>query len=158
VTGGLDGYAEGMVRRRVVRGLAIVLLMLCVGAWVGSYFRGIKFQVRHRNEIGIYLVNGRIGMAHYRGASREGWQLDTFDCRTNHWSDWDKSGLWHAVGFCVARQSNPTWLVTVPYWFVTLLAGGWLVLAWRISRPTGHRGFPVEPTAARGQVETGKPG
>ncbi len=143
-----------MMRRWIIRGLALALLTLCVVAWVGSYCRPLYIEqnVGGRSK-SFFWAEGRVGYFFNSGLMGPwpGWKslfdrgLIGFD--SSFWFTWDSQGSWHILGFC-SGGTKDRWWCTIPLWFpavvVALVPMLWLV--WRKTRSKYNgRGFPVEP-------------
>jgi hypothetical protein len=137
-----------MVRRWIIRSLALLLLTLCVGAWVGSYWRGIDIRRCWKDVDIVGLDYGRISYAHfYIIPSDPGWHFVLQSSNSNVWEVWDSTPGLHGLGFC-HFTTDRMYAVTIPLWFPTLLSAALLWLVWRKTKPrTMGQGFPVEPTA-----------
>jgi hypothetical protein len=138
-----------MVRKWIIRGLAVALLAVCVVAWVGSYFwcgqstlaRGRHLWVGSILWGTVSLEDLSLGpnsdasawMVYLRPAdhavSREAYAACDF-----RFAGFGYRGGWGSGGGAAM----------VPMWFVTLVAGGGAWWMWRRTRGTGGRGFPVE--------------
>ncbi len=146
-----------MMRRWLIRALALALLTLCVGAWVGSYWR--LFEVDYSSgkvSRNLIILCGRIRFARQLSA-REGWTCDSewvwrsdtlkeddsmrqeYPLTQYHWAG---LALWTGM---VGPPDGKGCLVHIPLWFPTLLSALLLWLVWRKTRPKYNgRGFPVE--------------
>jgi hypothetical protein len=142
-----------MVRRWIIRGLALALLTLCVTAWIGSYFEIETVFYESKTEIWwASVAGGELELTHQHhgpGGSRKLMvphaPYDTIarDGTRNAY----RNTPYHLLGFAWQPRTapNPVQGVMIPLWFPTTLAAGFLWLIWRKTRPqyTGQ-GFPVE--------------
>jgi hypothetical protein len=151
-----------MIRRWLIRGLALTLLTLCVVAWVGSYFQQHWFGRYAWDRYSIcVLAYGSIIWDKYDLKHVE----NPMEIRPwRPWSDWlppelDFTPWGHrapknwTLGFAyMPWDIRGEWNATVPLWFPTLLSALLLWFVWRKTRPAYNgRGFPVE-VAANGKV------
>jgi hypothetical protein len=155
-----------MVRRWVIRGVATVLLTLCVGAWVGSYMRSIPIYDDGRGYIAC-LDGGEFdfGWLDQRPSARNGWVPNPDRNSQEAFIQVVKPSEYHFVIGTVYCDAT-SYSLTVPLWFPTLLSSLLLWLVWRKTRPKyGGRGFPVEvagkgagssPSAAEGGERAGE--
>jgi hypothetical protein len=140
-----------MLRRWIIRSLAVALLTLCAAAWAGSYSE--RIDVVWGSQTAFWkasLERAEFRFVYYRLGFTPGWEL-------GHWrydaaqdammrSGYERTP-YHALGF--AWQWDPAaelqLLVMIPLWFPTLLSAGCLWLVWRKTRPKySGKGFPVE--------------
>jgi hypothetical protein len=145
-----------MVGRRIIRGLGIALLTLCVAAWVGSYF-GFSY-VRYVSNTRCWwssLDGGGLDLIYeYHGTDGpRGW-LAEYGPYPATWLSAKQqrhdSIAYHLLGFAWQPRTGPDgWqYMLIPLWFPTTLAAGFLWLAWRKTRPKYNgKGFPVEVDA-----------
>ena len=125
-----------MLRRSIIRGLAIALLTLCVTAWVGSYCRIISLDHGLSPDRIVMEINrGRFVLDWSALFLSGNWQVTVGETDVN-----PQPGL---LGFFLCGVG-----FFMPLWFPTTLSAGLLWLVWRKTRPkyTG-KGFPVEPAA-----------
>ena len=138
-----------MMRRWLIRALALALLTLGVVAWVGSYYYWPRIAFADKSWDRIFFVSGRLGLGHDRPSVEPfiGWHFDCPPKVVNDlWPDADATSTWHGFGFSwFYRQHN--WYITFPLWFPTLLSTLLLWFVWRKTKAKYNgRGFPVEPT------------
>jgi hypothetical protein len=141
-----------MVRKWIIRSLAMSLLTLCVVAWVGSWWKWIGFQYGH-GDCALFILKVECGTVEVanrnltyiaafewglRPAECEAHQNVLQGCRHRVFgfaSDTD-TGAWHDKEFFM------------PFWFPTLLSALLLRVLWRKTRPKySGKSFPVEPAA-----------
>jgi hypothetical protein len=143
-TKGEWGMMGGMVRRWVIRVLTILLLALCLGAGVASYWRFITIAYASESISTLGVGWGRLSFIH--AASRPakmgpGWSLDHASVYSGSWARWDERADGKFVGFSYHRFSDG-FDGTVPLWFPTLVLA---LLTWFIWRKTRAKvsGNPV---------------
>jgi hypothetical protein len=137
-----------MVRRWLIRGLALALLTLCVVVWVGSYFASLSMSLGPRGwRIDPWIDSGSAGcedMYNPRyGTIEPYWKIRPPDFMSieQDYSD----ATHHVAGFAYHRFSTGLRRIIFPIWFPTLLSALLLWLVWRKTRPACNgRGFPVE--------------
>jgi hypothetical protein len=147
-----------MIRRWIIRGLAVALLMMCVVAWGGSYFRWV--QVGFVNDGHYWAGNVHYGEMFFDDEmmfnAGPGWywihelrEADVVMAKALHSAV--KSDF---LGFAY-RSGSPfasIGIVIVPLWFVTLMAGVVVWVVWRKTRPKfSGKGFPVEVGGREGE-------
>ena len=138
-----------MIRRWLIRALALALLTLCVVAWVGSYWRDVLVYFYWKNTIVIDVdINwGRVrGTLEPTGGSvpHAPWGWDTI--RASNWHVRDSFVDYKCLGFAWTYKSQFGYTqAMVPLWFPTLLAASLLWFVWRKTpaKPETQRGFPV---------------
>jgi hypothetical protein len=145
-----------MVRRWLIRGLALTLLTLSAVAWVGSYFEGVQ---RANNYWGyatdFTLGNGSADiwveqMAGHGLIIYVGWMYgrsDKYDMRAEYEHlDCKYFGFGVTLPALHPHEKNPEyWSVFFPLWFPTLLSALFLWLVWRNTRPRYNgKGFPIQ--------------
>lgn len=137
-------YITPMIRRWLIRSLALLLLTLCVVAWVGSYWHAI--EIDHDDETSISLIMGKGRAAFFLAYPSDkppswhpGWRLPTYPIDVINWS-----GDSDVIGFRF-HHSRRGWSLMIPLYFPTLLSAFLLWLVWRKTRakPIGGA-FPVE--------------
>jgi hypothetical protein len=146
-----------MVGRWIVRGLALTLLVMCVAAWVGSYWEAGIVERDLRDGIRYLVLEG--GAVTYVG---DALFIEANDTVAWKWrSRRTDMGLlsavysrldWRFAGFAAGRYPVPEGhrIVVVPLWCVVLPAAGLLWWVWRKTRPRFNgRGFPVEPVGGK---------
>ena len=141
-----------MFRRWLIRSLFIALWVICITAWVGSYWRGAFFQCWRMALTDVFLLDGRLAIIRDDSLTpgEFGWKFVSPYTRSQagfDWPQWDSHSTYHCVGFSWHR---PSWgmYASVPLWFPTLLSGGVFWFVWRKSRVKGiGSGFPIEPIA-----------
>lgn len=155
-----------MMRRWLIRGLALTLLTLCALAWVGSYFQRAYIQYAGQNCYYLDVESGTIRFS----LSDDGFGAGRWDW--NYLSPWKylspyrqqfqgayQRAKYHFAGFAFSRYHiTPLflsgWFMDVPLYFPTLLSTLLLWLVWRKTRPKYNgRGFPVE-AAGKGATKS----
>jgi hypothetical protein len=140
-----------MMRRWIIRGLALTLLTLCVVAWVGSYFETVTWTyLGPVHYIGIGVDSGLVEfldvMPHPIPATmtpKTGWDWAYHLPSNPRILKADHSLL--GFGYEAPPGAAPGWAVWIPMWFPTVLSALLLWLVWRKTRPAYNgRGFPVE--------------
>jgi hypothetical protein len=141
-----------MIRRWLIRALALTLLTLCAVAWVGSYSKMVGYNYAAKNWYSVIWANGRVSFA-VVDAAKPGFNVkpppkgSSFTIRAPSALYWDYYGRlaeYQFVGF-VAHRGYDSYII-IPLWFPTLLSAALLWLVWRKTRPNYNgRGFPVEP-------------
>lgn len=160
-----------MIRRWLIRSPFIALAVICVVVWVTSYWRagdvgryGLSAYRAGYNHGRVFLDrlslhnDGKFFMdyGYYSPPSSSRVHLTVLDSEGD-WQGVDRRARYAAFGFSVVHDAVKDvydfWIVTIPLWFLSLLATLLLMLVWRKTRPkyTGT-GFPVEPTAAKGHT------
>ena len=140
-----------MMRRWVIRSMLILLLAMCVTAWVGSYW-ALGISHYGRTWDGVLLEDGRIGIVQFNSIFNfngvPGWDWGKHR-GVMDWTIWDKNRDTYAALKFSYSSSVIHWGVTFPLWFPTLLAALLLWFIWRKTKakPIGGA-FPVEPTKA----------
>jgi hypothetical protein len=148
-----------MLRRWIIRSLAIALLTLCVTAWVGSYFEGV--EVRYSSAPHHYSLMLGAGEL-FTWDQFNGWSAPPgfgppqwfeghgqFDARMRAGVQrLYKAIPYHLLGFAWQPYRAPPdadQRMMIPLWFPTTLSAAFLCLAWRKTRPKHTaKGFPVE--------------
>jgi hypothetical protein len=146
-----------MIRRRLIRGLAILLVVACAAAWVRSYHSAAFIILKTRDSVLRFeSLRGKICLAHHKNYLHEpGWQFgdDDSDFRRYfpQFETEDRSHVLRASGFSYGRfffrggEPNMYAGFGVPYWFINsfgILIG---LLVWRKTRtPNPATAFPVE--------------
>jgi hypothetical protein len=141
-----------MVRRWLIRGLALTLLTLCVVAWVGSYFQRGAVHLHGGDHIRMLgLECGAIG---YVDDDMEigipyAWQWFHGPNNFQQFRQVYQHTFYHFIGFAYdPKKLDLTTIVIIPLWFPTVLSALLLWLVWRKTRPAYNgRGFPVEVAA-----------
>jgi hypothetical protein len=145
-----------MIRRLIVRGLAVTLLAVCVVAWVGSYFRWGK--IRRFQGLDMWHLEVCNGVVHFGDIYMLDAMPVVWDWRMRQ-PDRDVVRMWYSgcdfggAGFAYVRMKGISTMgrVVVPLWFPTVLAAGAVCLLWRRTRGPGEgSGFPVEFDAKKG--------
>ena len=144
-----------MFRCRLIRGFALLLLTLCVVAWLGSYWRhatvcyAVKGVTRQLFIQSGYLIftNEVIDVPQ---RSRWVWKLESADTKGTHESYVIIEH--HIAGFAYwyqdMRWDGPAWCIWAPFWFPTFLSTLLLWFVWRKTHSKYNgKGFPIEPTA-----------
>jgi hypothetical protein len=128
-----------MFLRRFIRVVGLALLMLCIVAWMGSFWKAFYINCWHGDVIlSIIKVNrGRIGIS---------WLDWTWIDWSWNWGmgfgrpdEWGTSGF---IGFSILKYGIIEHGIVVPIWFPTILFALLLWFLWRKSRAR-PRGFPV---------------
>jgi hypothetical protein len=148
-----------MIRRWLIRGLALTLLTLCVVAWAASYWQcvqttvyaaGSRVYVTCQVEAGTILIVEFVGVP----ARRWNWSWQRFAVNLKGVQSVYNGIEYHGAGFAY-YPSTATWPETglmFPLWFPTLLSALLLWLVWRKTRPAYNgQGFPVEVGGAAGK-------
>ena len=147
-----------MKKRWLIRGLALLLLTLCVGAWVGSYWRAALAVHLERDTPSvlvvaddgwIYCARKRVG---YSGAPR--WEMVFFSTQdAAPFGDQGAQTQYRFAGFSINTAAG-CWEMIVPFYFPTFLSALLLWFVWRKTRAKAiGRAFPVEVAVA---TETGE--
>lgn len=141
-----------MVRRWLIRSFFIALCVVCVGAWVGSYFAQVGVAKVGRDHDRRFLLGSGsfifIDIIH-PAYSPSAWRWDYAPPRRNLGPDNPNEHSF--VGFVYLPLSAvgfglDAWAVGVPMWCPTLVCALVLWLVWRKTRPKyAGRAFPVEP-------------
>ena len=119
--------------RGCFRLLGLVMLILCILAWIGSYWRGFFIGFGRIDPLGgwytplLAIANGRIAL------NWPNWSGD-LDIGFAIPSKWRTTGF---IGFYIENR-----YITVPLWFLTMLSALILCFLWRKSRAMA-KGFPV---------------
>ena len=138
-----------MIRRWLIRGLALTLLALCIVAWAGSYGRGA--YIRHESDgwqEWAELETGGMGFEWCRvsGPVQFHWLWGTMSIEPDFWMVWGEDDICGWTGFHLMNRENQK-SVVIPLWFPTLLSAALGLFVWRKTRPKYNgKGFPVEPT------------
>jgi hypothetical protein len=146
-----------MLRRWIIRGIAIAVLTLCVAAWVGSYFRWVA--VCYGRDTHSWWLRQACGKLFFNDQYRppgypNEWYMQYGRCdaynRDQTRGIYEKSA-YHLMGFAwepPASRELSQWIM-IPLWFPTTLSAGLLWPVWRKTRPKYKgKGFPVEPGGA----------
>jgi hypothetical protein len=152
-----------MVRRWLIRGLALTLLTLCVGAWAGSYFEYEAIDYEGATRCGFTLLEAgelQLFFGDYAPWAQQGWDVWHGRCDSKLRAEilsLYKSTQYHLLGFAwqPRRPTERGQRVMIPLWFPTLLSALLLWLVWRKTRPAYNgRGFPVEVGGRAGKEAT----
>ena len=142
-------YTAPMFCRWLIRGLALMLLTLCVGAWVGSYWRAI----------GIAYSGTERCLVLDEGNGKAVFGVEFLPPGVPLWPGWHflrkvyldagyDNSPYHLMGFAFQKRVDSTiigrtsvWWVWVPLYFPTLLSALLLWFVWRKTRakPIGGR-------------------
>jgi hypothetical protein len=136
-----------MIRRWVIRGLALTLLTLCVVAWVGSYWWDYRVEHCHPSRVvALEAIEGELFFVTEQGSIRP--QFLRFYVHSAFGGRWDHQEAHHFMGFALQNDWPSRCDVWVPLWFPTLLSTLLLWFVWRKTRamPIGGA-FPIEVTA-----------
>ena len=147
-----------MNRRWIIRGLALMLLAVCVVVWMGSYrwaALAIYEPVADR-ELILAVECGsvcswewvRLSNSGYGPMMKTGWRWQFGRTNPANFKDFYSDTDYHFAGFACDPVKGRNWTVIIPLWFPTLLSTLLLWLAWRKIRPK-PQGFPVEVVAAK---------
>jgi hypothetical protein len=137
-----------MLRRWLIRGLALTFLALCVFAWAASYWFQIRVIHRSKTESGLGISSGRLYFYHLPPPLfylDTGWSL--FSQRSPEgWFEWDtKTADAAFLGFGVLRAKD-YFGITLPLWFPAFFLAFSFLFIWRLTRPKPiGRHFPVKP-------------
>ena len=143
-----------MLRRWLIRALALTLLTLCVAAWVGSYWQWAGIN-RHYHGYRV-AVNCGAGLIYSQVLDHEpfvmsewGWghgvPFPEYIRTTTAGEEYGFAGFGYQF---TPGATHDSWDMKVPLWAPVLLAAGLLWLLWRKTRPPYHgKGFPIEPAA-----------
>ena len=155
-----------MIRRWLIRGLALTLLTLCVGAWVGSYWRAVTIERRNSSGVQAAIIEwGAVGIVSIDGKIDPQWHWNVNPARKSlshvsywrwYWSMGNGNTLFLFLGFHYNRHhgfgqggrlENDV-SITMPLWFLALHSALLLWLVWgrATAKPVGGA-FPVEATA-----------
>jgi len=137
-----------MFRRWLIRISGIVLALLCIVTWGGSYWRTISVNYDGHIHYMVTTANGRLGIhrTDTRNLPADGWSFHYRPTEAFALVNWDNFTKYHSLGFCF--HFDPSLLfATIPLWYLTLLTIPWLWFVWRKTHPKlAGRGFPIEPT------------
>jgi hypothetical protein len=140
-----------MVWRWVFRGLAFLLLAVCVAAWVGSYFKTAALsKTEGRYYWVVWLQCGELGVGEDVGPRREEsrWAvrfLDSVPASQTFYAGCEHRWLGFAYRAGAPTPRDWSRYYFVPLYVPTVLAAGVLWLAWRRTRAKHcGKGFPVE--------------
>ena len=153
-----------MVRRWLIRSLALTVLTLCVTVWVGSYWLTAFVTYSHTSSVQIVVNYGKCSYDYASSHSvveETDWQVRVrpiaFDIMSASGEDkfLDKY-TWKFLGFKYFHINSP-WTdvsITIPLYFPSLLAALGLWFVWRKTGPI-RAGFPIEPALASKAVPSG---
>ena len=141
-----------MIRRWIIRGLALTLLMLCVAAWVGSYFKAA--ETRLFGNI-LTFQSGSVTLIYYvHWANFD--SADTWDCSFepldavlpvyNFYSECRYHFLW--IAYSPLNGDMGLRFFIAPMRFHSVLSALLLWFVWRKTKPkvlAACGAFPVEP-------------
>lgn len=141
-----------MVRRWLIRSFFIALCVLCVGAWMGSYFQAVFVHYFARTHV---LTWGAYdGFLDFADQDSPVFSSATWTWRhiaTDHKEAQEeyRASPYHFAGFAYNNHTVGTqyWSVQVPLWFLTFISALLHWFVWRKTRPR-MAGFPVEPAKA----------
>jgi hypothetical protein len=128
--------------------MAMGLVMLCVAAWVGSYFYSpALYFFTGSHEVTLEPGGGSMSFC----LSDNGWpvdiQLHMQPYSSQLWQDWNAQAEYHCGGFAYFPYTKlrSSWEIHIPFYFTTLLSAMLLWLIWRKTRAKYNgKGFPVE--------------
>jgi hypothetical protein len=132
-----------MLRRWLIFGLALMLLMLCLAAWGGSYWRLIGVSHTGKTFLAFALNSGRV-LINWGSGLRNALGWDFVNADAFSWDAMDKFSKFSWLGF--SSGNNTGWpYFTIPLWFPSLLSLFFLWFTWRKTRrkSTG-KAFPIE--------------
>jgi len=148
-----------MVRRWLIRGLFMLLCILCVAAWVGSYFESAYVQyiggermVAVRAECDSLFLS----VSNDPGYVTNKWDSGLAPAEHSLIQAWYRDTDFHSMGFAYRRilGATPAWQVWVPLWFPAFLCGLLTWFAWRKARVKRVGGaFPVEFAKGSGDAD-----
>jgi hypothetical protein len=136
-----------MVRRRVIRGLALMPLTFCVAAWLESYRCQYTATYAHHPFAVRFIFNyGSITFSALDAWNRgpEPLVLERGEPSRLYARSVYAETAHHGIGF--AYEFAPHYLfVVIPLWFPTVVAASLLGLIWRKRRPQYNgKGFPIQ--------------
>ena len=149
----------GMLGRWIWRGMKVSVVAVCVTAWVGSYWylvmawhtpdgrNGVCASVEYGTVVVSSPIqrgsafNVRLWQGRGRLVDAHAWPISW-----PTYSKWYWMCEWHGAGFAVGWGiPDKGWMVMVPLWFITGVAGLVLVWVWRRTRSVRvGRAVPVE--------------
>lgn len=142
-----------MWRRWIIRGLFVGLLVVCAGAWVRSqrHFDGV-FGTWGKNAMNVRSGSGKLCVSVGRWLEpRDQPSLEklTQDIEWGHpiklYGE-SRDVLGFAGGTWRVEDEGDFWFFGQPYWFLTAVIAGLVLLVWRkTGKAKAGRGFPVEP-------------
>jgi hypothetical protein len=154
---GCGGSMVSMIRRWIIRCFLIFLCVLCVGIWVGSYWRTINGAIQTGGRVWCSGVSRGSVWVFRTDATGAGWPSGWgfFVAPINSYEDeWVNSNYriarYHMAGFAIDPYLGGVsrglgWWIRIPLWFPTTICALFLGFAWRKTRATTARGaFPVE--------------
>lgn len=148
-----------MLRRWLIRSFFILLCVLCVSAWFGSYWRPITLVVGYpaHEYVLIPLTNGRIGLEHEAdvGSRFRGWGVDWYFSAPIDWRVCDAQADSRIAGFSSYRRGEE-WLYSAPLWVLAVPSMLLFGLVWRNTRKLQPgRAFPIQPNTSIACPSTG---
>jgi len=148
-----------MLRRWLIRSLALMLLTLCVVAWVGSRF--FYFQVDRRSPLLIltfWIGGGMVGYQHTHVPGASTGAHWSWGCgRYSYPFEWinhdPEAHHFIVLSYKVATPSAIESNVWIPLWFPVLVSGVLLWFFWQNTKPN-PQGFPIAPAAPTTEVKS----
>jgi len=137
-----------MIFHWLIRSFAIALLMLYLSLWGYSYFYNVYVIYNPSSgktyAVGIYMGGANVSFTNTLDLSPP-WLFDRMRHRHYELPSIAKNSLYFYYEWNTYPGTN--WIVSIPFWFPSLLAAALLWFVWRQTRPkTAGRGFPVEIT------------
>ena len=137
-----------MMRRSIIRGTCVLLLALCITAWVGSYWRALGFAHQGNKMYSLNIDCGRVLVGSWNlDASPPVWNASFYPPKG--WTEWDATMGNRFLGFTFNGPTatyDTRFSVTIPLWFITAFSILLLRFIWRKTRPLySGKAFPVEP-------------
>jgi hypothetical protein len=128
--------------------MALALLVLCIAAWVGSYWQGIVFRYGSKPCHTYSIVSCRLS---YFQIENETSTCEIVRRGPCDWATWDaKNADFKFLGFTFKHDASLLGM-SIPLWFPTALSAALVFFLWRKPRRKGG-GFPVE-TSGQGEGE-----
>jgi len=141
-----------MVRRWIIRSVALMLLTLCVVVWVGSYWIGVGVTYRGADVYDMGILHGKICSGNLNVISMRAPQGVHFFL-LHHYPGLLLGGEdreYYFLGFWCLKNPRGAEL-EIPIYFPTLLSVFLLWFVWRKTRAkAAGKAFPVEMAAKAG--------
>jgi hypothetical protein len=152
-----------MIWRRLIRGICIALLALCVTAWVGSYWECPYIEwTSNSGDFHLAVVidwgrtQGQMSNVDFSGEPGWKWAIERSSepHKATDYFNRDYGVLGFGISHCQSDKLS-FWNGKLPLWFPTLLSALLLCHVWRKTRRKHTaKGFPVE---AEGNVSRQTP-